>query len=366
MNPRLLFAAAGGALVLVLGSLALGYRAGRSAGAAQAAQGASGEVPAEVTAAVTVVPIRQGTVPLAVEAYGSIVPAPGDSFALSLPFDCQVEKVLVSEEQAVAKGALLLAVTGSPDAKLALAQAKADAKAAAEALKQVEARHALKLDDDAALAQARGAAESAQARLKSLEARRLDGLHELRAAADGVVLRLPFAKGAVAPAGAVLAEVAGAGRLEARLGVQPSECGTLLPGSPASIQAVDGGAQPPLAGRVRAVSAAVNPTTRLADVFVSLPPGSPLPLGTYVKGSFPRSSPPGLVVPYTAVLPQEKGFVLFKVKENRAVRHSVTVLAQNGDEAVVAGEGLSPSDPVVVTGNYELEEGMAVKVEPRP
>ena len=351
MKPRILFAVTGGALVLLLGGLILAYRAGRSAVAAQAARGASGEPPAEVTAAVEVAPIREGTVPLTVEAYGSVVPAPGASFDLSLPFDCQVEKVLVSEGQAVTKGALLLSVTGSPDAKLSLAQARAEAEASKETLKQVEARHALKLADDAALAQARGAAESARARLKSLEARRLDGLHDLLATADGVVVRLPFAKGAVAPAGTSLAEVVDTSRLEARFGVQPSDRGRLAAGAPASVQTVDGGGAASVTARVRTLSTAVNPVTRLVDAFVTLPPGCPLALGSYVKGSFPSASAPGLVVPYAAVLPEENGFVLFTVKEGKAVRHAVAVTAQNGAEAAVSGEGLAPGDPVVVSGN---------------
>lgn len=366
MRSRTRIATAAGALIPALAGLFLAYRAGRAAGAAQAARGPSEEPPAEVTATVTVAPIREGTLPLAVEAYGSVVPAPGSSVMLALPFECQVEKVHASEGQAVSRGALLLSVTGSPDAKLALAQARANAEAALKTLRQVEKRHGLKLADDAALAQAEGAAESAQAQLLSLESRHLDGVHDLRAPADGVVVRLPFGRGAVAPAGVSLAEVADATRLEARFGVEPSDRGRLAVGAPASVKIVDGGGAAPVAGRVRALSPAVNPSTRLVDAFVALPPGCGLPLGAYVKGSFPSASSPGLVVPYAAVLPEEKGFVLFTVKGGRAVRHAVAVTAENGEEALVAGEGLAAGDPVVVSGNYELEDGMAVRVEPRP
>lgn len=366
MKPGIRIAAAGGALALVLAGLALAYRAGRSAGTAQAARGTSGEPPSEVTASVAVVPLQEGTLSRELDAYGSVVPAPEASSVLSLPFDCQVIKVVVSEGQAVSKGALLLSVTGSPDARLALAQAKADAEACGETLKQVQARHALKLADDAALAQARGAAESAQARLRSLEARRMDAVHDLRAATDGVVLRLPFASGAVAPAGAALAEVADGGRLEARFGLEPAERGWLTPGAAAVVRALDGGSTAPVAGRVRAVSTAVNPATRLVDVFVTLPSGCPLPLGAYVAGSFTASSASGLLAPYAAVLPGESGSVLFTVKEGKAVRHLVSVVDENDEAAIVSGPGLLAGDLAVVSGNYELQDGMAVKVEVRP
>ena len=55
---------------------------------------------------------------------------------------------------------------------------------------------------------------------------------------------------------------------------------------------------------------AVNPDTRLSDVFVTLPPGSHPSLGRYVKGLLTSASAKGLVVPYAAVLPGERESVL--------------------------------------------------------
>lgn len=365
MKPRTWWITVAAGLLLALACIFFAYRAGRSAGAAKAA-GGSAAPPAEVTAAVAVVPIKEGTVTRAVEAYGSVVPAPGALFTLSVPFDCQVEKVPVSEGQAVSKGTLLLSVTGSPDAKLALDQARSDATAARETLRQAEARQALKLADAATLAQARGAAEGAEARVKSLQDRHLDGLHDLRAPADGVVYRLAVARGAVVPAGTPMADVADGGRLEARFGLEPSERGRFAPGSAVALQAVDGGGAAPVVGRIRAVSPAINPATRLVDAYVALPKGSGLALGAYLKASFTAASAEGLTVPYTAVLPGEAGFVLFTVKDGKAVRHVVTVTAENGEEATVSGAGLAAGDLAVVSGNYELQDGMAVAMEPSP
>lgn len=365
MKPRTWWITVAAVLLLALACTFFAYRAGRSAGAAKAA-GGSAAPPAEVTAAVAVAPIKEGTVTRAVEAYGSVVPAPGALFTLSVPFDCQVEKVPVSEGQAVSKGTLLLSVSGSPDAKLALAQARIEAAAARDTLRQVQERHGLNLADAAALAQARGAADAAEARLKSLQARRLEGLHDLIAPEDGIVYRLPFTRGALVPAGTPLADVADGGRLEARFGLEPSERGRFAPGSTVALHAVDGGGAAPLIGRIRAVSTAINPATRLVDVYVALPQGSGLPLGAYMKASFTAASATGLMVPYTAVLPGKAGFVIFTVKDGKAVRHVVTVTAENGQEAGVSGAGLAAGDLAVVSGNYELQDGMAVVMEPAP
>ncbi len=363
MKPRTWWITVAAVLLLALACIFLAYRAGRSAGAAKAA-GGSAAPPAEVTAAVAVVPIKEGTVTRAVEAYGSVVPAPGALFTLSVPFDCQVEKVTVSEGQAVSKGTLLLSVSGSPDAKLALAQARIEAAAARDTLRQVKERHGLNLADAAALAQALGAADAAEARLTSLQARRLEGLHDLIAPVDGIVYRLPFTKGALVPAGTPLADVADGGRLETRFGLDPSERGRFAPGSTVALQAVDGGGAALLVGRIRAVSTAINPATRLVDVYVALPQGGGLPLGAYMKASFTAASATGLMVPYTAVLPGKTGFVIFTVKDGKAVRHVVTVTAENGQEAGISGAGLAAGDLAVVSGNYELQDGMAVVMEP--
>ncbi len=365
MKPRALWITLAGALVFALACGFFAYRAGRSAGVATAA-GGSAPPPAEVTAAVAVAPIKEGTVAQTVDAYGSIVPAPGALFTLSAPFDCQIEKVDVSEGEAVSKGATLLSVTGNPDAKLALAQVRIEAAAAQAALRQVQERHRLKLADDAALAQAQGAAEAAEARRKNLDARRLDGLRDLHAPADGVVYRVPYAKGAIALTGTPLLDLAEAGHLEARFGVDPSERGRLAAGSAVALQTMDGGGAAPVAGRVRAVSTAINPSSRLVDVYVTLPQRSSLTLGGYLKGSFTVASVTGLVVPYTAILPGKEGFILFTASGGRAVRHVVTVEGENGEEAVVSGAGLAAGDLAVISGNYELNDGMAVRVEPGP
>ena len=364
MKSRTWWVAVAGALLFALACAFFAYRAGRSRG--EAAAGGSAAPPAEVTAAVAVAPVKNGTVMRTLLAYGSVVPAPGAQFTLSVPFECQVENVPVSEGQAVSKGALLLSVSGSPDAKLALAQARIEAASARDTLRQVKERHELKLADAAALAQARGAADAAGARLKSLQARRLDGIHDLSAPADGIVYHLPFSLGAVVPAGTSLAEVADGGRLEGRFGLEPTERGRFAPGFAATLQVVDGGGVAPVAGRIRAVSTAINPATRLVDVYVALPRESGFALGAYLKGSFAAASATGLVVPYAAVLPEDAGFVLFTVKDGKAVRHVVTVAAENGEEAAVTGAGLAAGDLAVVSGNYELEDGMAVRVEPKP
>ncbi|MGA9750850.1 MAG: efflux RND transporter periplasmic adaptor subunit [Acidobacteriota bacterium] len=366
MNRRILWMGVIGALALMGATALFTYWMGRSLGSAEPSRSGVQTLPKEVTAAVRVVPVRESVLSRTATAYGNVVPPPGGVRTVSVPFDCQIVTLSVREGQAASRGMLLMTVTGSPDAKLALVQARAQAHSDAETYHQVEARHRLKLADDATLAQAKGAFEASEARLKSLEARGLAEAHPLASPVDGTVLRLPFSQGAVVPAGTALAEVAGLAHLEALLGLEPGDAHDLHPGAPVDLDMVGDHGGPPLKGVLSSVSPAINPSTRLVDAYVALPRGCSLPLGAYVRGTFTLTSAKGLVVPYAAVLPAGSGGVLYTVRDGRAVRHEVRVVVETSDEAQVSAPGLAAGDLAVVTGNYELENGMAVKVEPHP
>jgi multidrug efflux pump subunit AcrA (membrane-fusion protein) len=83
-------------------------------------------------------------------------------------------------------------------------------------------------------------------------------------------------------------------------------------------------------------------------------------------GKITVASAQGLIVPRSAVLPEEDHYVLFTVKGGHAQEHTVRVGLENGKDAEVAAKELQPGEPVVTLGNYELKDGMAVKMdEPR-
>ena len=74
----------------------------------------------------------------------------------------------------------------------------------------------------------------------------------------------------------------------------------------------------------------------------------------------------GLLVPRAAVLPAGRAYTLFTIRKGRAVGHLVAVGLRNAREVEVKGADLRAGEPVVVLGNYELKDGMAVQVEGTP
>jgi len=117
-------------------------------------------------------------------------------------------------------------------------------------------------------------------------------------------------------------------------------------------------------GSVRLVTRRIDPTTRLVDVYVSLPEGTKLLLDGYVRGEVQHTEKNALVAPRSAVLPNEsRSYDVFTVENGKAVKHTVKVGLQNPDEVQIIGDDLHENDSVVTVGNSELEEGMAVEIQ---
>lgn len=318
------------------------------------------------TATVKAVPIREAVLTEPVTAYGSVVPAPGSLFAISLPYDAKVLSVAVSEGEAVEAQERLIEVQGTPDARLALDEARLNEEAAGRAYQQMKVQNELRLADDSALANALKDYETATARRKSLEDRGLSAPRWLVAPAAGLVVQLSAQPGAVVPLGSPLAEVADPKKLAVRLGVEPSAAKAIGPKAVIRLSAVDGQGGSAVEASMLSVAPAVNPSTRLVDLYVSLPNGNPFMLGEYVEAAIITAGMKGLVVPYEAVLPQGGGHVIFTVDKGKATQREVKVLAETDKEVTVQGPGLAAGQSVVTIGAYELEDGMAVRVENGP
>jgi hypothetical protein len=99
------------------------------------------------------------------------------------------------------------------------------------------------------------------------------------------------------------------------------------------------------------------------QIFVAVPASANFLLSEYVAGKIAVASAEGLVVPRSAVLPEEDRYVLFTIEQNRAKEHHVEVGLQNDREIEVIAPDLHPDDLAVILGNYELKDGMAVSVE---
>jgi membrane fusion protein, multidrug efflux system len=227
----------------------------------------------------------------------------------------------------------------------------------------MQQRFDLKLTTNDQLLQTKQALEQAQTKLESLRRRGSESPQSINADAASLISKVSAQDGAIVPAGNAMIEMVAQNRLDARLGIEPADSAKVKAEQEVSLARVNAPGKTIL-GRVRKLSQATNATSHLVDVFVDLPSSSGLLLNESVVGKIPIASAQGLIVPRSAVLPQEGHYVLFTVKDGHAQEHSVEVPLQNEREAEVNGKDLQAGQSVVTLGNYELKDGMAVKVNP--
>lgn len=318
-----------------------------------------------VVAAVIVKPATETIFTAKASGFGTVQPDPNATLAVNAPYAAIVGQLFVRPGEPVTKGQKLVALETAPAQAAAFAQAKAAvAYAKGELAREQHLLHQ-QLATHAQVAQAQTALTDAETKL--------DALQKIGAGQARTVLRAPAAatvSTVTADAGQRLAQgasiltLAPQDALIVRLGVEPERAGAVRPGMAVTLRDVlDPGEV--RAGKVAAISAVVDPKTRLRDILVQIAPGSPAvdpppTAGTFVRGSIVLAHAHVLAVPREAILMDQTGKYLFVVRGGQAHRVDVTTGLESGDLVAITGD-VHAGDQVVVQGNYELTEGMAVR-----
>ncbi len=313
---------------------------------------------------VQVAKLERKTITEKVIVYGSVVAQPGKTHSVSIAFETRVRHILVAPGQFVQENDPLIEVELSPGAQVQFQQAKNAAEAARKELKQTQERFNLKLATNQDLSAAEKTARDAEAQLTALQRAGAGGDNRIHSDIAGVIAKVDAQDGQIVPPGGPLVEIVAENEIEVKLGVEPEDLSAVQEGAPITIFPVNDPTAAQVEGSIRLVTRRIDPTTRLVDVYVALPKGTKLLLDQYVRGEIQRVEENALVVPRSAVLPNEsREFKVFTVANNRAVTHTVKVGAENPREMQVIADDLHPGDLVVTVGNYELEDGMAVEIK---
>jgi membrane fusion protein, multidrug efflux system len=313
---------------------------------------------------VQVAKLQRTTITEKVIVYGSVVAQPGKTHSVSIAFETRVRHILVAPGQFVQENDALIEIELSPAAQVQFQQAKNAADAARKEFKQTQERFNLKLATNQDLSAAEKATRDAEAQLSALQRAGAGGDNRIHSDMSGVIAKVDAQDGQIVPPGGPLVEIVAENEIEVKLGVEPEDLSAAREGAPITILPVNDPTMPKVEGSIRLVTRRIDPTTRLVDVYVTLPQGTKLLLDQYVRGEIQRTENDALVVPRSAVLPNEsREFELFTVANGRAVRHTVKIGAENPEEIQVIADDLHPGDSVVTVGNYELEDGMAVEIK---
>ena len=313
---------------------------------------------------VQVAKLERKTITEKVIVYGSVVAQPGKTHSVSIAFETRVRHILVAPGQFVQENDPLIEVELSPGAQVQFQQAKNAAEAARKELKQTQERFNLKLATNQDLSAAEKTARDAEAQLTALQRAGAGGDNRIHSDIAGVIAKVDAQDGQIVPPGGPLVEIVAENEIEVKLGVEPEDLSAVQEGAPITIFPVNDPTAAQVEGSIRLVTRRIDPTTRLVDVYVALPKGTKLLLDQYVRGEIQRVEENALVVPRSAVLPNEsREFKVFTVANNRALTHTVKIGAENPREMQVIADDLHPGDSVVTVGNYELKDGMAVEIK---
>ena len=318
---------------------------------------------AKPVAAVQVLPVVSESIGRTLTAYGTVESSPDGAVTVTLAYDCVVRSVAAAVGSRVSREEVLLRVEPTPSARLELDSARGVATQAIGSLAAVRQRFDLRLATDDDLRTAEQAAQDARLRLASLEGRGVgDPGGQLAAPVAGIVVKLDAQIGAVVPAGSAIATIASSDHLQVRLGMEPSDAAAVKAGQPVMLTAVNRPDAMAIKSVVGETGAAADAGTGSLEIRAPLPEASGWFPGERVQAEIEVERRIALVVPRSAVLPEDDQEVLYTVVGGKAVKHTVQVGISSGEKVEVSGGDLKAGDSVVVQGNYELAEGMDVQL----
>lgn len=324
-----------------------------------------GEAEAEPAATATVETAVAAVRPvdLTLLAYGSVTPGPQAARSLAAARAGEITGIEVLPGAAVKQGTPLLTLAAAPEAAAAYAQALADAKAARTALAGARSLFEQHLATNAQLADAERTAAGAEAALAAQE--KLGGGEAettVRAPVDGVVSALLVHVGDRVAEDAPLLSFSGTAAPFIQLGIDPEDAARVAPGMGVKVTAVFAPTRS-FETRVAQVGARVDEQTGLVEVMAPLPPKAGFMPGSAVSGEIVLQESDTVAVPRSALLRDDEGAYVFTVADGKAHRVDVTPGTDDGAYVAVT-RGLKAGERVVTLGNYELEDGMAVR-EPK-
>lgn len=312
---------------------------------------------------VTLSRLKTGSLPSVVIGYGTVGAANSGRKTVMAPESAVVGRIFVRLGEQVPAGGPLLELSPSAASNASYMQAKSALTVAEQLLASTERLASLHLATAQQVADANKSESDARSQLQALQAVGAGGRKIVRAPFAAIVTGLSATSGAIVTEGAELMELAAPGRLVLTVGVVPAQANEIHTGDKAQVTLV--GAEQPVAGSVLLRGAVAESDTGLVPVEVALPPGKFLP-GEMAEAAITTGVKRGYVVPHAAILVNDQG-APYVVQAVNGIAHkvSVRILDAHADQDLIAG-ALNARAPLVLTGNYQLDDGMRIRLaDPR-
>lgn len=308
-------------------------------------------------------PMRKEALAFKLSGFGTVFLDPAGMQSISQPRSGQIERLFVMAGQVVRRGEALFEFATDPQEANAFAQARSALELAGSDFDRTTRLFDRQLATNAQLAAAKKALQDAQSAYRAQQALGAGKTREaVRAPFDGVVLGCFASQGERIAAGKTVLQLARRNGFRARIGVQPEEASRVKAGMMVTLFPVFDKSLT-LQGEVGDVHDMIDPRTRLVDVIVKLGQAQRIALisGMKLRGEIDIPGADAWVVPRSAVLTDENGAYLFQ--DDKGYARRVNVSAQEDGEITAVQGKFDPDLPVIVLGNYELKNGMKLRLE---
>lgn len=330
--------------------------------AAPAVHTASEEEPASSSALVEVTALKRGSLPRTTLVYGTMQPSNAARHSVMAPAAAVVAELDVRLGETLAAGAPLIRLTPTPTAAAAYAQAESARRLATDLAQRTRTMVSQHLATAQQLAAAEKAESDARASLAALKAQGAAGPNVLRAPFAATVTALSASVGSIVAEGAPLLELARPAQVVLRAGAVPAVANDIAAGNPAEVTPL--GRSGALPARVLLRGAVVDAASGLVPIEIALAHGALLP-GETAVATVTTGVVQGFIVPHAAILLDDEGnSYVVQAIDGIARKVAVRVLASQADQDAVDGR-LDPAAPLVLAGNYQLNDGMKLRIAPR-
>ncbi|HEY7889375.1 MAG TPA: HlyD family efflux transporter periplasmic adaptor subunit [Steroidobacteraceae bacterium] len=312
---------------------------------------------------VTLLHLREASLPSVVVGYGTVGAANSGRKTIMAPESAVIGEIFVRLGEQVPANAPLVELVPSPASAASYMQAKSGLTVAEQLVASTERLRSLHLATAQQLADAKKARSDARSQLQALDRVGAAGPKTVRAPFPAIVTTLAATPGAIVAEGAALMDLAAPGRLVLTVGVVPAQAASIAPGDSATVTIVGETTSAP--GRVMVRGAVAEADTGLVPVDIALPAGKFFP-GEMAEAVITTGELHGYVVPHAAILVSDSGapYVVQAIGDT-AKKVPVQVLGAQGDQDVIAG-ALNSRAPLVLAGNYQLDDGMKVRLANSP
>jgi membrane fusion protein, multidrug efflux system len=312
---------------------------------------------------VTLSRLKEGSLPSVVVGYGTVGAGNSGRKTIMAPESAVIGEIFVRLGEQVAAGAPLVELAPSPASAASYMQAKSALTVAQQLVTSTERLVSLHLATAQQLADARKSESDARSQLHALEMVGAGGRKVVRAPFPAIVTALAATPGAIVAEGAPLMDLAAPSHLVLTVGVVPARAAAIAPDDTATVTLVGGTES--CTGKVLVRGAVAEADTGLVPVDIALPPGKLYP-GEMAEAVITTGQVHGYVVPHSAVLVNDSGApYVVQAIDGTAKKVPVRVVGAHGDEDVITG-ALNSRAPLVLTGNYQLDDGMKIRLSDPP